>query len=288
MADIQVFVNKAKLSILSVLTPIAAGKLATGLFTQSRNAANPHKEAFTPMGAKAIPFEDKASKVKNIYVWGDEGDIVLLLHGWGSDCSSMFGFTKSLLDEGYRVATFDAPAHGSSKGESATMYEYMVAANTAIKSLGAVRKVVAHSLGGIIAIATAAQNKGIDQVILVSAPFSLLDVLDIWSKGFMKLSDRIRERILAELLVLNGVPVSYWDIGLHGKELNIPIHVIHDEHDPVVNVSHSRRILNVLRKVSCQYTKGLGHAKILLSKDVHKEVAGFFREVNSQPIQGVA
>ena len=125
MSNIKRSLGKLRLKVLSTIAPKIAGQIATKLFTQSRNEANPHKKAFTPAGAKAIPIQDPKSKVKQIYLWGDEGEIVLLVHGWGAECGSMFGFVPKLLKQGYRVATFDGPAHGSSDGEYSTMWEYV-------------------------------------------------------------------------------------------------------------------------------------------------------------------
>lgn len=45
------------------------------------------------------------------YAWG-EGPAVLLVHGWSSHTGCMAGFVDPLLERGFRVVAFDAPAHG--------------------------------------------------------------------------------------------------------------------------------------------------------------------------------
>ena len=102
-----------------------------------------------------------------------------------------------------------------------------------------------------------------------------MDVLAIWSRGFMKLSKKIEDRIFAELLAMNGVPVHHWTVGLHSKHIGVPTLVIHDEDDPVVDLSHLSRIADAFASSSTKVTKGFGHIKILSNKDVLQEAADF-------------
>ena len=274
--------QRMKLQVLSLLAPKVAGKIATQLFSQSRNEANEFRKALTPMGARCEKISSPDHRVENVYIWGDSGDIVLLVHGWGANCSSMFGFVQPLLDDGYRVATFDGPAHGCTPGEYATMWEYVTAAKDVIQHLGDVRFIVAHSLGGIVAMAAAAGDPKVERIALISAPFSLMDVLDIWSGNSMKLPTGIRERVLAQLLEDNGVPVSYWDIGLHGKDWTKPVYVIHDEDDDVVGSNHADQIKQVFKDSKLSLTQGLGHAKILMNQNVHNLVNDFISQKSEQ------
>lgn len=271
------WLNKIKLKSFSAFSPKLAGQFATKLFVESRNAANPHKQAFTPIGAKAISIETAGSKVKNLYLWGDVGEIVLLVHGWGAECGSMFGFVSELTKKGYRVATFDGPAHGSSEGEFSTMNEYVQETQRVIEKLGEVTRVIAHSLGGIVALAAIAKNPRIKQVTLISTPYSLLDVLNIWSKSFMEIKEPVRQEILKQLLKDNGVPVSHWDVGLHASHQEAPILIIHANDDGIVSVNHANRIEQAVPQSQVQILEQLGHIRILSSRTTHQLVADFFK-----------
>ncbi|MFL0804904.1 MAG: alpha/beta hydrolase [Agarilytica sp.] len=280
MGKFNTILTKAKLKTLTLIAPTSAGKLATSLFIESRNAANPYRKSFVPMGARALSVNTGCGKVKQVYIWGDKGDVVLLLHGWGANCASMFGFVPSLQKSGFRVATFDAPAHGSSEGEFASMMEYMQTTREVIDQIntdvGPVTKIIAHSLGGIIATAVSARMSKIEQMVLISAPYSLVDVLNIWASGFMKLSQTIENRIFSELLKMNGVPVQHWTIGLHSKHVKIPVMVIHDDKDRIVNLTHLSRIASAFKFGSTKVTHGFGHFKILSNREVHQSSVDFF------------
>lgn len=268
---------KTGLQLLCFIAPPMAGKFAARAFTSTRNEANPPRQAFTPIGAKVITFKKLHSKVKNIYVWGEKGEIVLLVHGWGADCGSMFGFISPMLKLGYRVATFDGPAHGASEGSRTTMAEYVADTQFVIEQIGDVSRVIAHSLGGIVAMAALKPFPNIKQLALVSAPCSLLDVLDIWSQGHMKLAPKVKRYILKQLLKDNGVPVSYWDISVHGKEWLGEALVLHDKHDPIVNHYHAELIAAVLPFSKKKLFSALGHIQILSDKSVHQAIGDFFK-----------
>lgn len=271
--------NRVKLKCLASISPRLAGQFATKLFVTSRNDANPHRKAFTPIGAKAIPVTQANSAVKNIYVWGDQGEIVLLVHGWGAECGSMFGFASTLVKQGFRVATFDGPAHGSSKGEFSTMSAYVRETKTVIKQLselGSVTRVVAHSLGGIVALAATAHNPDIKKIALVSTPKSLSDVLDIWSGSFAKLKKTVKTEIRKQLLIDNGVPVSHWDVGLHGNGSDADILILHSSDDPIVPASHAETIESILPTGKLEVLSGLGHIRILSNPKTLNHVSSFF------------
>lgn len=271
---------KTGLKLLCFIAPPLAGKYAARAFATTRNAANPQRQAFIPIGATAVAVKKPRSKIKNIYIWGETGEIVLLVHGWGADCGSMFSFIRPMLKLGYRVATFDGPAHGASEGNRATMTEYVADTQFIIEQLGDVSKVIAHSLGGIVAMAALKHFPKIKQLTLISAPCTLLDVLDIWSQSYMKLTPKVKRHVLKQLLKDNGVPVSYWDISVHGKEWRGEALVLHDKQDPIVDHYHAQLIAAVLPCSRKKLFSSFGHFQILSEKSVHHAIEDFFQTAN--------
>jgi pimeloyl-ACP methyl ester carboxylesterase len=47
--------------------------------------------------------------------WG-EGPVILCVHGWSNRGLRFSPLIEVLADAGYRLVTFDAPAHGRSQG----------------------------------------------------------------------------------------------------------------------------------------------------------------------------
>ena len=91
------------------------------------------------------------------HVAGEDGPAILLIHGFGADRQSWLVNQQALAAAG-RVFTLDLPGHGESPPlGSGCLGDFAVAVRTAIESagLGPVH-IVAHSLGGAVAIALAA------------------------------------------------------------------------------------------------------------------------------------
>src|SRR5262249_10337057 len=59
-----------------------------------------------------------------VWHWGS-GPRVLLVHGWGGHAGRLSAFVAPLLDAGFGVVSFDAPAHGISEGRFATLPDFI-------------------------------------------------------------------------------------------------------------------------------------------------------------------
>ncbi|MCH8300953.1 MAG: alpha/beta hydrolase, partial [Candidatus Marinimicrobia bacterium] len=104
------------LGILSVLAPPIAVRIADKLF-------------FTPMGlprpASEMPYYESAShstmeydgKKVAVYSWGEGEETLILVHGWASRGTRLGHLAEPLNKKGYRVISFDMPAHGDSEGK---------------------------------------------------------------------------------------------------------------------------------------------------------------------------
>ena len=82
--------------------------------------------------------------------WGSGSPAVLLLHGWGGSRAQMTGFVNPLLAAGYRVVTFDQPAHGESDGKTTNILEIAPALGALAARAGNFHAIVAHSFGTLI------------------------------------------------------------------------------------------------------------------------------------------
>src|SRR5260370_8004934 len=80
------------------------------------------------------------------WCWGS-GPTVILIHGWEGYAAQLTHFVGPLVDAGFRVVSFDMPAHGSSTGRQISVFDM----SRAIRAVGEVfsptRAGIAHSLG---------------------------------------------------------------------------------------------------------------------------------------------
>ena len=56
-----------------------------------------------------------------LYEYGKSNKKVLLVHGWSGRGTQLVKIADELLKMGYMTISFDAPAHGKSKGNSSIM-----------------------------------------------------------------------------------------------------------------------------------------------------------------------
>lgn len=266
--------------MLGLYSVEAAGSKATDVFGYTRALIKTPPKDVVPLGAQRFPITGVAG-VQHGYLWGKGEGTILLVHGWGADSSSMYSFTRALQKQGFKVAAFDAPAHGVSPGSLTTMTEFKNAVKAALTALGDVVGVVAHSLGGIAAtgaLSELAHQHGVRGLCLVAAPATLPAVITRWSRQVLPLSPAVLDVMYRELGKRNGVPVEHWDIPALGKNLDQPLLVLHDRNDQVVPVCESEVIGNTMDRVTLETIEGLGHVRILSDSRVVERVAQFLRE----------
>src|SRR5690606_5584207 len=91
-------------------------------------------------GAEQFVLGARAPAV-TAYVWGS-GPVVILCHGWSGGGSQLCALRDRLVDAGYSVAAFDAPAHGGSPGRVTNVGEFTRCIEGLAARLGQVRAVV--------------------------------------------------------------------------------------------------------------------------------------------------
>lgn len=83
------------------------------------------------------------------YLYGKSDQKVLLVHGWSGRGTQLFKIADELLENGYSTVSFDAPAHGKSKGDTTIMSEFIASILEIEKQFGPFEIAIGHSLGGM-------------------------------------------------------------------------------------------------------------------------------------------
>jgi pyruvate dehydrogenase E2 component (dihydrolipoamide acetyltransferase) len=103
---------------------------------------------------------------------GQDGDVILLVHGYGGDRNSWL-FLQEPLAAKYRVYALDLPGHGTSAKDvgDGTLDVLADAVTGVLDAVGADRAhLVGHSLGGAVALAVAAGDPGRIASVTLIAP----------------------------------------------------------------------------------------------------------------------
>ena len=125
-------------------------------------------------------------RILKAYEWGSGEETALLVHGWESRGTALRSFVPGLLEKGYRVVAFDAPAHGNSAGKRTNLVEFAGSIKAIINRIGGVHGIIAHSFGGastVFALANLQQSREpLKRLVLVASPSRMLSAMEHFLK----------------------------------------------------------------------------------------------------------
>jgi pimeloyl-ACP methyl ester carboxylesterase len=239
----------------------------------------------TPMRADVKPVEQKVMDSADpfeleiegntiaCWSWG-AGPAVLLLHGWGSRGSRMTDFVEPLIDAGFRVVSFDAPAHGDSTGRTTTGIYYSRALLKVAAHIGGPHAIVAHSMGGWVASLAFRQGLRADRAVFISSPDDMkyYSILFAEQTGF---SMKVQEKAERRLEIETGVEWSQLSAdNVYGGH-DFPLLVIHDRDDPVSALEQGENVHRAWKGSELIVTEGLGHRRIITDPAVISRAVAF-------------
>lgn len=206
---------------------------------------------------------------------------VLLVHGWESRATQMYGFVPQLLKQGYEVIALDMPAHGSSLGATTNPYEFSKTVLLAENILGSFEVIIGHSMGAGAANIAITEGLASQKLVLISGPSSIENVLRRFAK-FLGLNNNAINFFIKHSSDFTGLKAEDIDLITVQKRTKIPTLFIHDRMDYEVPIGESERMLPVFTNSEFFVTEGLGHRKILKSELVLNKVEEFIVRDNLQ------
>lgn len=247
--------------------------LATRVFCHPLKGRRPPREEAYLAAARPTTLPTPAGELA-AWQWGaDDHPLVLLVHGWEGRGSQMGAFSAPLVAAGFKVVTFDAPAHGDSPGEETHIRLLTEALQAAVRLHGPPHAVIGHSWGAAGATMLAAQGDIPRGLVLLAPP--------LWQKGRVELAARrmglssaAQEKFVARLQQEVGWTYAQMDIRTVARLAPCPLLVFHDPADEDTGFADSQEFTALWtgsRLVACP---GRGHYRILVTAEV---IAGAVR-----------
>jgi len=257
---------------LSLIAPPVAVPIAKRLWcTPMKDEVKPAEQTVL---VRAEPFELQiGGNTIACWSWGD-GPTIMLLHGWGSRGSRMTAFVEPLTRAGFRVVTFDAPAHGDSTGNTTTGIYYSRALLKVAAHVGELFAVVAHSMGGWVASLAFNRELKADRAVFIASPDNMkyYSILFAEQTGF---SIKVQEMAEKKLEVETDVEWSQLTAeNVYGGH-DFPLLVIHDRDDPVSALEQGENVHRAWNDSELVVTEGLGHRRIITDPEVIARVVEF-------------
>ncbi|HKX11846.1 MAG TPA: alpha/beta fold hydrolase [bacterium] len=273
----------------TLLPPLAAAR-AEKIFRTP--PFHPVSEEENRVLARAKKFRIPTKKdVLAVYQWGDgQGPMILLVHGWGGSAGQFHPLIDPLLEAGYSVLAFDAPAHGDSSGELSSLPQFAEAVRRVADWAGPLQGILTHSMGGAAASMALAEGLQVDRAVFIAPPADAYDWFRKFSQrlGFSKdLAERTRRRMEERL----HFDFAELNADVIGPRISTPILILHDRQDKEVSWEDAQRVAHASPHVRLISTQGLGHRRILKSPAVIQaalEFLGGKEEIEALPVHALS
>jgi pimeloyl-ACP methyl ester carboxylesterase len=259
----------AGLAMLGSVAPGLAASVACRRWFAPHRFGLPPRERVWLEAARRDYITSPDNTLVAVYRWGNEGPRVLLVHGWNGRATQLCSFIEPLLQAGYQVIAFDAPAHGRSPGQRTNLIEIAHALRAVAVRFGPFEGIIGHSFG-VAAATYALRHLGVAtrRFVGLSPPGRMPYLFNCFC-DLLRLPARAREAFEARVMEQFGEDV--WEqlspeanVELLG---NVPALLIHDNQDNEVTPSQAEILHQAWPDSRLLRTDGLGHRRIL--RDPH-------------------
>lgn len=248
---------------LQAFSPKLATLYAAKLFTTPMRHKMPKRELGMNQNSQQFPLlVPKINKEIVVYQYGSSDKKVLLVHGWSGRGTQLVKIADALLEQGFMVYSFDAPAHGKSKGNFSIMPEFIASILEMEQKYGPFEYAIGHSLGGMSVLNAIKQNLAVKKAVTIGSGDVIQDIIDDFVKN-LKLKPEYGLRLKDHFETKFGGKMDDYSAYKAAQMVQIPVLVIHDQNDGDVSVNSAFHIEKHLTHSELLITEGLGHRKIV-------------------------
>lgn len=269
---------RATLQLSALVSTELTGRWVNRLWFRSQRFPEPAREKEWLASAQRLALTHRGRPLAVCH-WG-AGPTVLLVHGWHGRGAQLGAFVAPLVAAGFRVVTFDAPAHGRTPGRSTDLPEVSAALLQVAAAFPPLHGVIAHSFGTAVTLHAIAQGLAPHRVVALSAPSSIEFLMESFAARLaipnpvMAVHRRLMERQFGGDVWHRLSPAEI------ARQVNIPALLIHDDDDHDVPWRESETLARAWPGAEFVRTRGLGHRRILRDPEV---VARVIRFISRQP-----
>lgn len=259
----------------------AADVLKGFFFTVFKSKTKPWVTEFWRQADSQVELQLK-DKTIPLSIWG-EGPLVVMMHGWSGSGAQFRKLIPGLVSAGYRVAAFDAPAHGDNPGKQTHLLEFVDALLAIQRQVGPIHTLMAHSFGGMAAMMASHRGLSVEQMVMFGPQLDVNEIHKSYSELLNlnpRLSRRFHQKIGARMAEIIGID-DVWDFFTPErllKDRNFRGLLIYDTEDEEIPLSQFNAIVERWQDCQVIETEGLGHHRILKDESVIGKVLEFMTQ----------
>ena len=267
---------RTKFKLLSAVSKKKAAEIAIDLFcTPQLRYKKPLPKNF--IEAEKLHFTIFGETVQG-YRWNKGGNRkVLIAHGFNSSVASFDRYVQPLVNKGYEVLAFDAPAHGRSSGTriNAAVYKDMIMMIN--EQYGPIKSFMAHSFGGLgISLALEDIPHDDDYRLVLIAPATESKAAIDFFFSFLKLNEAVRNEFEEMVYQVRQKPISWYSVSRAVKNIHAKIKWYHDEDDDTTPWEDAKKVMEQnYPHIDFVVTRGLGHRKIYRDNKIAESIIDF-------------
>lgn len=257
-------------------------KFTDKLFSTPVKFSVPEREkAMWRSAQKETVYINEIDKKINLLSYGYSKKKVLFVHGWSGRSTQIFMAADMLLERGYMLISFDAPAHGYSEGNTTNMDEFVACIKQIEKEFGPFVSAIGHSLGGMSLFNAISEGFTLKNLVTIGSGDTVSAVINNFVKN-LELKPKIAKKLKSFYDKQFNRDVDEHSSHIKAKDVLIPTLLVHDDKDGDVAVSCSLNIRQNLQNSTLLITSGLGHTKILRDNDTMLQVVNFIIDNNHE------
>ena len=256
---------------LTNINPTTAGKQATRLFQRNiKRPIKPREQAFYEQ-ARSYAVNHEGENIEVYEMGKKDGKIIFLVHGWNGNAGQMAPIARQLAKLGYRVISFDLPAHGKSHLKFTNLRKMSLALHSVIAQVNPMEpfSVISHSFGSAVSIYTLTQDQfEIDKLILLTSP-------DKFEPIFMEFAQAIGLNKKAYQVMMNGIsdivrqPADQMRLSEMCREISVnELIMVHDKKDSVLAFKNAEAFAAANLDCTLVQLENVGHYRMLWNEQV--------------------
>ncbi len=255
---------RIKFKAIELVSPVKAAEAAFELFCTPYSRQRNYAVPMVFEQAEKLSFIIQNLKI-NGFRWKPEapnGSKILICHGFDSSSYRFERYINPLLNSGFEVLAFDAPAHGVSAGKTINALLYSEVILEIISAFGPADAIIAHSFGGIAAALAIEKlkNNPVKKLVLAAPATETTRSLNDFCR-YLSISDKLKKGLERLIVQVGGQPASWFSVARIIQAITIPVIWIHDKKDRITPYEDMEFLTKLnLPHVRFIITDGLGHS----------------------------
>lgn len=267
---------RARFKIFSSISKRKAAEKAFELFCTPQSRT---KKELSPVFKKAekIEFSFEGNIVRGFRWNYPSNKKVLILHGFESTVMNFENYVEPLVQKGYEVLAFDAPAHGISTGKKITVVIYKNFIHYILDKYGPVDSFIAHSFGGLaLALFLEEIPQSESTKIVLIAPASETKTAIDHFFALLRLDKQVREEFDLIIEEQGSKPPEWYSVSRVAAKIKGQVLFLQDKDDKQTPLSDVKPIMDKhYPNFHFIISEGLGHRKIYRAEQSLRKIIEF-------------